>query len=126
MSRVNFQKKVLMMGYVLNAMVSIVMPLFSLMVLHFYPYAPVIFLTDLFGITILASLSISMLLKSRHLHILNLFAGVIFLNAFIQSSFPASFIHLIFVVYALLTVILFRVDLKQDRVSTTIFPSVRQ
>jgi len=126
MSRVNFQKKVLMMGYILNAMVSIVIPLFSLMVLHFSPYASVIFLTDLFGVGILASLSVSIFSKNQHLYLLNIFSGVIFLSTFIQSSFPASFMHLIFVVYALLTVILFMVDLKKDRVSTTIFSSVRQ
>ncbi len=75
MSRVNFQKKVLMMGYVLNAMVSIVIPLFSLMVLHFSPYASVIFLTDLFGIGILASLSVSIFSKNQHLYLLNIFSG---------------------------------------------------
>ncbi len=107
------KKRLLILGYGLNAIVSTILPLLALVALHFYPYALTAFLTNLFGLLILFAVTISILLKNRYFYVLNVFSGVVFMNAFIKSSFPASFIHVDFVIYALLTVAFARIDLGQ-------------
>ncbi len=110
MTTMFIEKRLLMLAYGLNAIISIILPLIALVALHFYPYALTTFLTNLFGFLILFAVAISMFLKNRFLYVLNVFSSVIFMNAFIKSSFPASFIHVDFVIYALLIVAFVCID----------------
>ncbi len=119
------KKRLMILGYGLNAVISIILPLLALIAIHFYPYALTTFLTNLFGFLILAAVAISILSKNRFLYALNIFSGIIFLNAFIKSSFSSSFIHTDFVIYALLTVSLWLIDLKRHRITLTLRSRVR-
>ncbi len=110
MTTMFIEKRLLVMGYGINAVISIILPLLALVALHFYPYTLTTFLTNLFGFLILFAVAISIVLKNRYLYVLNVFSGVIFMNALIKSSFPASFIHVDFVIYALLTVAFVCID----------------
>lgn len=125
MSRMNSEKR-LIIGYGLNAFTSIVLPLFALVSLHFYPYSSGLFLTNVFGVAILVTISASILLENHYLYVLNLFSGILFLNTFIKTSFPVSFIHIVFVTYAILTVCLFLLQFKKNSFLSNLFSNVRQ
>ncbi len=112
MNKNRLKKRVLLLGYALNALASIVWPLLALLILHLYHNRAYYFLADLFGFTILAAAAVSVLLKNRFLYVLNIFSGVIFLNGFVQSTFPMQFIHIDFVIYAILTVLFFIVEVR--------------
>ena len=106
------EKQLLMAGYLLNALVSIVWPIVALITLSVSPYASDHFLTHLFGFTVLAAMSVSLLSNSKGLYVLNIFSGVLFLNAFIASHFSVQFIHMHYIVYAVLTCVFYACERK--------------
>lgn len=106
------KNKLLMVGYIFNILLSIILPLLSLILLNHYSISAANLMTNTFGFIILFAIVVSILVKSRALYVLNIFSVVMFINAFLKSNFTGQFIHINFVIYALLTVTLLFFELK--------------
>ena len=106
------KNKLLISGYILNLLVSIIWPLLALVIIAIYHHRAYEFITELMGFTMIAVVAVSLLARSAYLKVLSVFCTVLFLNAFIHSKFSAQFIHMIYVVYAILTALFIYKDNK--------------
>lgn len=104
-------RKAVIISCALHAVIAIPVPLLELLSLRFFLFRITTWLSTGFGVLILAAVALSLLFPHRFLSVLNLFAGVLFINAFVQSAFPSGFIALVFVAYAVLALIFLKIAL---------------
>jgi hypothetical protein len=109
--------KLSILVYSLNILISTVLPIMMLLIIHMNNYALYIQIGNVSGFVIIVTLWLSVLIRNRFLHSLNVFSTIILINSTIKTNLPFHLVEIIFALYSVITLILFYIQLLKPHLT---------